>query len=306
MIIFVKNNTVSLLLSIYNGEEYLEELIDSLKKQTYSRVEIVARDDDSNDLSVKIAKKFDINLLEGKNRGVKKSFELLLDYALENSTSNYFMFCDQDDVWDSDKVAKSMRLMKMMEEKYGDTPLLVHSDLEVVDKNLKKVCNSFWKYEKIDPEKNAFHELLLQNTVTGCTLLINRKLAKLSLPIAKNAIMHDWWIALVASCFGEIGVLQTQTLKYRQHQNNVLGAKKFNLNLYIKKYGQKNILRKNFLQARAFLEQYSTNMDVKELSLLKKFISLQDENFYKRRVTLAKEKFYKHGVLRNLGLFLKI
>ena len=306
MIIFVKNNTVSLLLSIYNGEEYLEELIDSLKKQTYSRVEIVARDDDSNDLSVKIAKKFDINLLEGKNRGVKKSFEFLLDYALENSTSNYFMFCDQDDVWDSDKVAKSMRLMKMMEEKYGDVPLLVHSDLEVVDKNLKKVCNSFWKYEKIDPEKNAFHELLLQNTVTGCTLLINRKLAKLSLPIAKNAIMHDWWIALVASCFGEIGVLQTQTLKYRQHQNNVLGAKKFNLNLYIKKYGQKNILRKNFLQARAFLEQYSTNMDVKELSLLKKFISLQDENFYKRRVTLAKEKFYKHGVLRNLGLFLKI
>lgn len=302
----MKNNTVSLLLSIYNGEEYLEELIDSLKKQTYSRVEIVARDDDSNDLSVKIAKKFDINLLEGKNRGVKKSFELLLDYALENSTSNYFMFCDQDDVWDSDKVAKSMRLMKMMEEKYGDTPLLVHSDLEVVDKNLKKVCNSFWKYEKIDPEKNAFHELLLQNTVTGCTLLINRKLAKLSLPIAKNAIMHDWWIALVASCFGEIGVLQTQTLKYRQHQNNVLGAKKFNLNLYIKKYGQKNILRKNFLQARAFLEQYSTNMDVKELSLLKKFISLQDENFYKRRVTLAREKFYKHGVLRNLGLFLKI
>lgn len=306
MIIFVKNNTVSLLLSIYNGEEYLEELIDSLKKQTYSRVEIVARDDDSNDLSVKIAKKFDINLLEGKNRGVKKSFEFLLDYALENSTSNYFMFCDQDDIWDSDKVAKSMRLMKMMEEKYGDVPLLVHSDLEVVDKNLKKVCNSFWKYEKIDPEKNAFHELLLQNTVTGCTLLINRKLAKLSLPIAKNAIMHDWWIALVASCFGEIGVLQTQTLKYRQHQNNVLGAKKFNLNLYIKKYGQKNILRKNFLQARAFLEQYSTNMDVKELSLLKKFISLQDENFYKRRVTLAREKFYKHGALRNLGLFLKI
>jgi len=302
----VKNDTVSILLSIYNGEEYLSELIDSLKKQTYSHIEIIARNDGSNDLSVEMVKKLNIKLIKGTNEGAKKSFELLLNYALENSTSNYFMFCDQDDVWNSDKVVKSMHLMKILEKKNRNTPLLVHSDLEVVDKNLKKLCNSFWKYEKINPKKNTFHELLLQNTVTGCTLLINRKLAELSLPIAKNAIMHDWWIALVASCFGEIGILQTQTLKYRQHQNNAIGAKKLNLNLYIKKYIQKNTLIKNFLQATSFLEQYSTNMDTKQLSQLKKFISLQDESFYKKRVTLVQEKFYKHGILRNLGLFLKI
>ena len=302
----MKNDTVSILLSIYNGEEYLSELIDSLKKQTYSHIEIIARNDGSNDLSVEMVKKLNIKLIKGTNEGAKKSFELLLNYALENSTSNYFMFCDQDDVWNSDKVVKSMHLMKILEKKNRNTPLLVHSDLEVVDKNLKKLCNSFWKYEKINPKKNTFHELLLQNTVTGCTLLINRKLAELSLPIAKNAIMHDWWIALVASCFGEIGILQTQTLKYRQHQNNAIGAKKLNLNLYIKKYIQKNTLIKNFLQATSFLEQYSTNMDTKQLSQLKKFISLQDESFYKKRVTLVQEKFYKHGILRNLGLFLKI
>jgi len=302
----VRNDTVLILLSIYNGEEYLKELIGSLKKQTYSHIEIIARDDGSHDLSVEIAKKFDIKLIEGTNVGVKKSFELLLNDALENFTSKYFMFCDQDDVWDSDKVAKSMDFMKILEQKNDNIPLLVHSDLEVVDENLRKLCSSFWKYEKINPQKNAFHELLLQNTVTGCTLLINRKLAELSLPIAKNAIMHDWWIALVASCFGEIGVLQTQTLKYRQHQNNIVGAKKLHWNLYIKKYTQKNILIKNFLQAASFLAQYSANMDTKKLSQLQKFISLHDENFYKKRVILVQEKFYKHGILRNLGLFLKI
>jgi len=285
----VKSDTVFILLSIYNGEKYLKELIYSLKKQTYSHIEIIARDDGSNDLSVDIAKKFDIKLLKGTNSGVKKSFESLLNYTLKNFDSNYFMFCDQDDVWDSDKVAKSMQLMKTMEKKDGDIPF-----------------NSFWKYEKINPKKNAFHELLLQNTVTGCTLLINRKLAELSLPIATNAIMHDWWIALVASCFGKIGVLQTQTLKYRQHEDNTIGAKKLDFNLYIKKFTQKNILTKNFLQATSFLEQYSTNMDMKKLSKLKKFILLEDKNFYKKRVVLVQEKFYKHGALRNIGLFLKI
>ena len=129
-----------------------------------------------------------------QNLGAKESFSELLKYAMENSNSEYFMFCDQDDVWSSDKIEKTLAKMQEMEQQFGDISLLVHTDLEVVDESLDTINSSFMDFQKIDPMKNKFHNLLIQNTLTGCTVMINRKLAQMCLPMPDGGIMHDWWI----------------------------------------------------------------------------------------------------------------
>ena len=304
----MSNNSVTILLSTYNGEKYLKELLDSLKRQSCKNLKIIARDDGSSDNSVDILESYGVTLINGKtNVGVKESFSILLRYALKNSDSNYFMFCDQDDVWEESKVEKSLKFMKSMEEKYGDIPLLVHSDLTVVDENLNILNKSFFKYANIRPEYDGFDKLLIQNIITGCSVLINKKLAKLCLDIPQEAIMHDWWIALVASCFGKIGFINEPLVKYRQHKQNTIGAKKFSSKYIWKKlFYSQNILDKNIAQADIFLQRYNNTLDDKTKKLLKDFVAIKDKNFLDRRKILIKHKMYKHGIIRNIGLMVKV
>ena len=146
-------NKIYILLSTYNGEKYLKEQLDSLFSQSYKDFKLIVRDDGSNDKTLDILKKYDIELLPSfGNLGVKKSFEKLLKYASENNEAKYFMFCDQDDVWKSDKIEKTLKKMQELENLYGNNmPLLIHTDLEVVNENLKTINHSMWQYEKINP-----------------------------------------------------------------------------------------------------------------------------------------------------------
>ncbi|MBE3605341.1 glycosyltransferase family 2 protein [Campylobacter sp. RM13119] len=297
----------AILLSTYNGEKYLKEQLDSLFAQTYKDFEVIVRDDGSSDKTLEVLKSYNVKILEiNKNLGAKASFSELLSYALQNSDSDYFMFCDQDDVWYTDKVEKSLSKMLWMENKFGDIPLLVHTDLEVVDDKLSTLNDSFMNFQKINPFKNKFHNLLMQNTITGCTAIINRKLAEKCLPVSNNAIMHDWWIGLVASYFGKIGYVKDSTMKYRQHASNTIGAKGFDVSFVIKSIYKKISLDNNIHQAKAFLEQFRNELDDKTIKMLNDFSSLGEKKWRQRRAILFKHKLTKQGFIRNVGLFFKI
>jgi len=306
---------VSILLSTYNGKEYLKEQLDSLFSQTYKNIKIIVRDDGSTDKTLEILKSYGVHLLEShENIGPKKSFSLLLEYAIEHSDRNYFMFCDQDDIWEKDKIEKTLQKMQELEFQYKDIPLLVHTDLQVVDDFLHVLSRSFWKHEYINPNINSFNKLLLQNTITGCTMMINRKLARLSLPIPDDAIVHDWWIGLVASKFGKIGFINDSTILYRQHASNSIGAKGFSyLSILIKFYKVffKNELylkhlKINISQAKAFLDIYRDILDEGTIEMLEEFSTLESKSFLEKRKILLKHKLLKQGLIRNLGLLLKI
>ncbi len=311
----MKFNKLTILLSTYNGEKYLKEQLDSLFSQTYKNFEIIVRDDGSIDKSINILKNYNIKVLDTKeNIGAKRSFSALIEYALKNTNSEYFMFCDQDDIWEHNKIEKTLNNMRLMEKKYGNIPLLLHTDLEIVNKNLNTIDNSMWSYEHINPKLNSLNRLLMQNTVTGCTTMINRKLAKLVMPIPKNSIMHDWWIGLVASRFGKIYFLNDITIKYRQHSNNDTGAKKFNYINILKK--AKNILysnelyiihlQKNILQAKEFLDRYNKKLDKNTKNMLNDFINIENKSFFEKRKIILKYKLLKYGLIRNMGLFLRL
>lgn len=268
------------------------------------------RDDGSYDKTLEILNYYNIKPIESvKNIGAKKSFSKLLEYAIENTESEYFMFCDQDDVWNPDKIKKTISKMIELEQRHGDIPFLVHTDLEVVDERLNTINSSFMNFQKINFMKNKFHNLLMQNTITGCTIMINRKLAEKCIYIPNNAIMHDLWIGLVASKFGKIGYLNECTIKYRQHNNNTIGANGFSYFEIIRKgldFFYKININSNILQANVFLKHFENELDVETIKMLQEFITLNQKNWLQKRIILLKYKLLKQGFVRNLGLFLKI
>jgi len=284
-------------LSTYNGGKYLNEFLDSLKQQTYRDFKLIVRDDASIDDSVKILEECDLIeklFIADKNFGVVESFNFLLKYFID-SGDEYLLFADQDDIWNKDKVEILLRNAN------NSYPMLIHSDLAVVDEKLNLINGSFFEYKKLNPYLNKLSDILFQNIATGCTMLINRKLASLVYPIPKEAIMHDWWIFLVASIFGEIKFLDEALLLYRQHDNNTIGASKGHLYKRYKDF----CIDKYFLQAKKFLEVYGDKMDIENRDTIIKFLNLRKGNLVSRKIKFLFSNFRKHNLLENIGLFLK-
>ena len=141
--------------------------------------------------------------------------------------ADYCLLCDQDDLWEPDKIAVLKQAMRDLEARYGaSTPLLVHSDCSLIDENWETIGNSFFSHQGWDPGAVILPRLLVQNNVTGCTLLMNEPLRKLVAEhaVAKDLFMHDWFIALTAASFGRIAFVSRPLTRYRQHAGNEIGA----------------------------------------------------------------------------------
>ena len=232
------NPRIAILLSTYNGSAFLLEQLQSLFAQTYANFVVVVRDDGSTDntLSILLEHKtrepdrLHVVESEASNLGPRDSFALLVEYVLQHKDAlglehAYMMFCDQDDVWFPEKIETELNTMLETEQLHPNLPVLVHSDLQVVSETLDPIAPSLARYQGLETTRNGFNQLVISNLVTGCTALINEALARKSLPVSKNAIMHDWWLALVAAAFGKVVYLDTALILYRQHGSNTIGAK---------------------------------------------------------------------------------
>ena len=303
----MKNDTIDILLATYNGFSFIASQLDSILSQNYKDIRLIIRDDLSNDSTPKVLEAYvqqypDIIkiLPSDKQLGVKGNFSCLM----ENSTSNYIMFADQDDLWEEGKISKTFAKMKEMEEAYSSvTPLLVHTDLKVVDRDLKVFSESYWKYGKIDPLKgHSLNRLLMQNVVTGCTMMINRSLLSLSIPVPESAAMHDWWLAIVAAAFGHIEALPQTTMMYRQHARNALGAQKFLSMNYFKK-GMERISRPEFAKqahVNALLARYPEKLSPDQRQMLGAYKKLPRAKLLEKAFLIFKYRFFKMGFIRNV------
>jgi glycosyltransferase involved in cell wall biosynthesis len=222
---------INILLSTFQSERYLVQLIDSILNQSYKEWKLIVRDDGSTDNTNLILYNYQNDYPEkiivladiAGNIGTVKSFEHLLAYSSE---ADYIMFCDHDDIWLSDKIKISIEKMGEMEKANPHCPILVHTDLTVVDMKGEVIHSSFWNLSKLDPQLlTNFNYLAVCNGVTGCTIIINKKSREVCLPISENARMHDSWIALCVSKYGKIGYISEPTILYRQHLSNQIGAK---------------------------------------------------------------------------------
>lgn len=220
---------IAILLASYNGEKYLGEQIDSIIKQTYTDWDLYIRDDGSKDQTIDIIKDYcqkdkRIHHFEDKvvHIGAKNSFLKLL----ENVQSDLYMYCDQDDVWLPTKIEHSINLYNTVRAKF-DTPIVIHTDAEVVDSQLHTINKSYWRSAHIVPERyNRNYELLAIMTCTqGTTMLFNDKAKELCFPYDDYFTMHDWWVSTrVLKAGGHIEALHEATILYRQHSSNVYGV----------------------------------------------------------------------------------
>ena len=219
---------IAILLATYNGEEYLRQQLDSLYQQTVKDWSIYAHDDGSTDQTPAIlrdyAEKYDnFNVLDYPiQHGAKNNFLSLLQ-AVE---ADYYLFCDQDDKWRADKIEIQMAKIKEIESSHPDKPVIVFSDLSVVDKDLNLTGQSLWEVECIYPEYlTTFDEGGALEFVTGCTMLFNKQAKDTVVFPADKAVMHDAWITLcVLRSGGILKAIYEPLVYYRQHGNNVLGV----------------------------------------------------------------------------------
>jgi hypothetical protein len=226
---------IAIVLATHNGQAYVGELIDSLRRQTLSDWTLIVGDDRSNDQTPEIvrsaARKDDrIVLVENAaNRlGPTRNFARLAAAAYD-AGARYVFFADQDDVWLPEKMAVLLRRMQDAEREADCAqPILVHSDLFVVDERLRPVHPSLRRFSGLQWRAvNPLRTLLVHNFVAGCGMLVNRRLFELALPIPEDAVMHDWWLALCAAAAGRIVSLDEALTLYRQHSANAVGAKSF-------------------------------------------------------------------------------
>lgn len=223
------NNKVAILLATYNGAHYLREQLDSLFNQTLTEWTLYIHDDGSQDDTISIIHKYakrhdNIKLLNYPSTGGAKDNFLSM---LQNVEADYYFFCDQDDVWAEDKVEAELIKMKAEERQYPSMPLVIYSDLYIVDETLHITHDSFFKYEGIYPEfLTTFNSLAASNICPGCTMLINKQARSSTIFPANKATMHDAWINLCTMrAGGKLIGIQRPLVYYRQHGDNTLGAR---------------------------------------------------------------------------------
>ncbi len=218
---------IDVLMATYNGEKFLKEQIDSILGQTYTDFRLLISDDMSTDSTRAILNEYVakdnrvVVFLQRKNLGPAKNFE----YLMKKVESEYFMFSDQDDIWQKDKIEKSIHKIQATKSD------LVYTNLEVVNQDLERIHKSYWKLKGFDKKAkfcHNFESLFLNNYITGSTMLIHSKWIEKILPLPQKSkyILHDYWSALIVSKFGKMAYIEEPLVKYRQHINNRIGSKR--------------------------------------------------------------------------------
>lgn len=301
---------VTVLLAVFNGEKYLKEQIESILNQSVKDIKIVIRDDGSTDNSAEIidfyCKQYpDIvfRVCGNPTGSAKQNFAELL----KNCDDDYIMFCDQDDVWLPDKIERTLAAMKTAEDSQ-ETPILVHTDLKVADQELNIISPSFFEFQQLKQNKVCLPALLVQNYVTGCTVMINHALKERCGEIPNDCIMHDWWLALVAVLFGRLVCVNEPTMLYRQHGDNQVGAKAaYGIAFIKRKLATLSDVRKNYnatyIQAAALLECYGNVLSEQQKNTLDVYCRIPQMNKLEKIKTVKKYEFKKCTRLRVMGQY---
>lgn len=303
---------IQILLATYNSERFLSEQLDSLLNQSCTDFEILIRDGMSQDHTEEIIQKY-AETFPGKIRFLGKgrasaceNFSLLLEAA----DAELIMFCDHDDVWKSNKIEVTLAAYRKAQQQYGENmPIMVFTDSVITNEKLQTVSPSMVRSQHLNHTDFTLQKIIMQNMASGNTMLINRPLRSLALPIAKEALMHDHWITLAAAFAGKIVYVDEGTILYRQHASNVIGFSQYGISFLLKKLSQgipavRERLCRNMDQAAIFLRLHKDILKEEDMLLLSSLERFRKMGFWEKRLFLWKNHFRKEGFLRNLGMFL--
>lgn len=250
---------IAILLATYDGVKFIKSQLDSIRNQSYQDWQLYIRDDGSTDKTVEIIQ--DYALLDNRihlindnlgNLGSRDQFLHLLSVI----DADYYMFCDQDDVWLEDKIEKSLKRIQELEKAHSGEPILVGSDCIMCGPNLEVINRSCWDHLRIEPKKFLnYNGICVYPFITGASMILNRT-ARDVIPVIpaglpKNRPMYDWWVLMQVYKNGIVDLIEEPTRYYRQHNNNVSGGvEKLNNSYWHKIHILKDVIEANLTRAK--------------------------------------------------------
>ncbi|MFZ4099168.1 MAG: glycosyltransferase [Chlamydiia bacterium] len=314
---------IQVVLATYRSERFLEEQLQSILQQQLleewhrshatpasAPLQILVRDDESTDQTWDLLLQMERNssgrllLDRGPRLGIVGNFNALLT----SSDAPYVALSDADDVWTPYRLHQGMRALRQAEQKWGTSvPLLVCSDAQLCDERLQILHPSFWRHQGLHPDRCTLRHLLVQNIVQGATVLCNRALLDVALPIPPGAILHDWWLGLVAAATGHVIPLREPLLLYRQHGANSVGAPPHPLARVLfegrtawKAQQQQQV--RTMRQAAALaqrLQQLAAAPEAQDLAAA--YGGLLEKSPFNKARALIRHRLWRHGVLQKTG-----
>jgi glycosyltransferase involved in cell wall biosynthesis len=279
---------VSIVLATYNGERYLKEQLDTVFQQTYPDLEIVAVDDCSSDSTVSILQYYasmHSNMrvyVNEKNIRHIKTFEK----GISLSTGAFIALCDQDDIWNKHKIELLMKEING----YG----MAFCDSVFIDEGGKTLNRKLSDIKNLATYNNCI-PFIIGNCISGHAAVFTREIALSAIPFPRD-IIHDWWLAFVASSKGTVHFVNQPLVQYRQHADNFIGAIK------VKGRSKKETRHEAIANIRSRIKSFyekcpdPNNIEAKKIleKLNKSYRSFSIGNNFLRMMTFYK---YQSGLL---------
>ncbi len=281
---------INVLLSSYNGAQYIEEQIASIIGQTDVTVQLTVRDDGSRDgtpaLLAQLARRYaNLQFSAEQNVGLVRSFFTLLERA--DPGCDYFAFADQDDVWLPEKLSNAVAMLDANE---SGQPLMYCARVEYVDAALNHLAYA----PRYDQRRIGFGNALVQNIATGCTIVLNRAARdKIISNLPEKCLVHDWWMYMVISAFGKVVYDDRPCMKYRQHGGNVIGASASfakNLKNRVRRFAKYSEATRTSTQLKEFYRLFGNELEPSKKSLVERMLRRNANPF--SRILLVFDRAY--------------
>lgn len=303
---------IDVLMATYNTSiNYLRLQINSILNQTYKNIKLIISDDCSTKKEVlEILKEYEkkdsrIKLyFQDKNLGYTKNFEFLL----QKSSANYISFSDHDDIWYSNKLEESIKVLK---EKDVD---LIYCDAKQIDENGKVLHNSYLKYKNLPIINDMCNKEILavsRHFAIGCSQLFTKKVKELLLPYTENAMAHDWNSVYIASRLKGVYCIDKPLFEYRIHSNNAFGGRNIkqnmeiwkerngsNYNSYLK-YRHK-VITQTYLAGALMCKSYSDRLNNKS-EMEDKIIKYYEQSQKAKIIYWPIYKYFKYLYFKGIG-----
>lgn len=307
---------VEVLLATRNSGDYLAEMLESLLAQSHDDFHLVISDDQSSDDTVEILESYAPrfrNPVQFLNH-THPSGSAMANFGrlLQQSSGNYVFLADHDDVWLADKISNALRDLKAAEARTSvKTPILYHSDLSVIDGKGQVTHPSYWAFKRLDPGTGErLGSALIQPVATGCAMAMNAALISKAIPIPQNALMHDWWLLLVASAFGEVLHESQPQILYRIHGGNASRPRQVGVFAALKQLDRiqalRRGLRRRVVQGTAFHERFGAELPSPLAEQAALFASLENSAPGVRQYKMLRGRIFGSDPLRNLVQLLLI
>lgn len=218
---------IDILLPTYNGSKFIDKQIKSLFSQTITDWRLLVRDDGSTDNTVSLIRDY-VERYPEKVVLIKDDYGNLrtsgcLNKMLPYIEGEYFMYCDQDDIWEPSKIERTLQEMRILESEHPELPILVCSDACCIDENDNLIHNSFFESQRFMDVTDDYTKMAALNVVQGSTSMMNRKVLEY-MKCIPSEFLHDGWTAVITAYYGKVKYMHEPLLRYRQHSANVLGA----------------------------------------------------------------------------------